>query len=170
MKKFDAVVTRENIFMLIRYSGITLEEFANIVGLSKRWLQYVKSGTYDFDLTSIDKVCMFFNIDFINLTTTKLKLKSNYRSLLQKHHKNNLEYSKILSEPPSISYVIEFILIKDNEFVESDGMEIRNIRKILDKYGLVYKSSSVSNELQKSKFIKFEKHPKKKGTNLYKRK
>lgn len=136
-----------------------MEEFANIIGLSKRWLQYVKSGTYDFDHASIDKACKFFNIDFINLTT--LKLKSSYRSSLQKHHKSNLEYSKILSEAPSISYAIEFILIKDNEFIESDGTEIRKIRKILEKYDLTYKSSSLSNELQKSPFIILKKHPKK---------
>lgn len=42
MKNFDAAVTRENIFMLIQHSGITLEKFANVMGLSKRWIQYIK--------------------------------------------------------------------------------------------------------------------------------
>lgn len=64
-------------------------------------------------------------------------------------------------------YAIEFVLNKDNEFIESDRTEIRNIRKILEKYGLTYKSSSLSNELQKSPFIIYEKHPNKTQTNLY---
>lgn len=170
MKNFDAAITRENIFMLIRYSGITLEHFANVIGLSKRWVQYIKSGTYDFDIESINNACKFFDVDFTKITTAKLKPRLNYRSWLQKQHKFNLEYSKILSEAPSIPYAIEFILIKDSEFIEEDGLEIKSIREIFKKYDLVYASSSLSNELQKSNFIKFSKHPKKAQTNLYSKK
>lgn len=167
MKKFNAVITRENIFMLIRYSGITLEEFGNIIGVSKRWVQYLKKGTYDFDISAIEKASIFFNVAFAKLTTAVIVPPDNYRKTLQLHHKNNTEYSKILSENPSIPYLIEFILMKDEEFTTNQKMEIKDIRRILKRYDLVYDGSSLSTELQKSEFIKCWPHPTKMRTNLY---
>lgn len=153
--------------MLIRYSGLSLEKTANIIDVSKRWLQYVKKKTHDFDIPTIEKFCAFFNVDFITLTTSKLNLKPDYRSLLQKHHKSNLEYNKILSETPSIPYAIEFILTTDVNFIKSEGMEIKEIRNILEKHNLSYNGSSLSNELRKSEFIEYWDHPTKKNTYLY---
>lgn len=170
MKKFNAAITRENILMLIRYSGITLEEFGNIIGVSKRWIQYLKKGTYDFDISAIEKASIFFNIPFGKLTTTSLVPTDDYRRSLQLHHKNNIEYSKILSENPSIPYVIEFILLRDNEFNNKSNMEIKDVRKILKNYNLIYKGSSLSTELQKSAFVECKPHPTKKNTNVYSRK
>lgn len=168
MKKFNAALTRENIFMLIRYSGITLEEFANIIEVSKRWVQYVKQGTYAFDISSIEKASIFFNVDFTKLTTTKIKPAANYRSILQKHHKNNLQYNKLLFENPSIPYAIEFILSEDEDFINGNEMEIKDIKEILKKNGLIYDGSSLSTELQKSEKIQHWPHPTKKKTNVYK--
>lgn len=167
MKKFSATITRKNIFILIRYTGLTLEEFGNIIGLSKRWVQYVKEGKYDFDIPSIEKASNFFNVPFIKLTTTIVTPSFGYRKMLEAYHKNNTEYSKILSEPPSIPYLIEFILMKDSEFTTRTEMEIRDIRKIIGKYDLDYKGSSLSTELQKSDFVEFWPHPTKNRTNLY---
>src|SRR5690606_20913244 len=131
MKKFNAAITRENILMLIRYSGITLEEFGNIIGVSKRWVQYLKKSTYDFDISAIERASIFFNVAFAKLTTALIIPPNNYRKTLQLHHKNNTEYSKILSENPSIPYLIEFILMKDGEFTTTPKMEIKDIRQIL---------------------------------------
>lgn len=111
---------------------------------------------------------IFFNVDFTRLTTAQSKPAANYRNILQKHHKTNPEYGKSLSENPSIPYAIEFILTKDNEFVNSDEMEIKEVKRLLEKYDLVYDGSSLSTELQKSDFIQFRPHPFKKRRNLYK--
>ncbi|WP_313419891.1 helix-turn-helix domain-containing protein [Sphingobacterium multivorum] len=168
MKKFSATITRDNIFILVRYSGLTLEEFGNIMGLSKRWIQYLKEGKYDFDIPSIEKASSFFNVPFTKLTTTIVKPSFGYRKMLESYHKNNIEYSKILSEPPSIPYLIEFILMRDPDFTTRTEMEIKDIRKIISKYDLTYKGSSLSTELQKSDFVEFWPHPTKNRTNLYK--
>ena len=170
MKKFDAEITRKNIFTLVRYSGITLEEFGNIIGVSKRWVQYLKKSVYDFDISAIEKACTFFNIAFTKLTTTIITPQENYRKTLQLYHKKNTEYNKILSENPSIPYLIKFILLKDEEFITSLEMEIKDIKRIIKKYDLVYDGSSLSTELQKSEFIEHWPHPTKKRTYLYKKK
>lgn len=167
MKKFDAAITRDNIFMLIRYSGITLEEFGNIIGVSKRWIQYLKKGIYDLDISGIEKASIFFNVPFSRITTTAIAPSPHYRKNLQLHHKTNSEYNKILSQNPSIPYLIEFILLNDVDFVSLPEMEIKDVKKILKKYNLNYKGSSLSVEFQKSEFIKHWPHPTKKNTNLY---
>ncbi|MBD1433527.1 helix-turn-helix transcriptional regulator [Sphingobacterium sp. DN00404] len=169
MKKFNAEITRKNILMLIRYSGITLEEFGNIIGVSKRWMQYLKKGRYDFDISAIEKASIFFNVSFGRLTTTLIAPPDDYRRTLQLHHKNNTEYSKILSENPSIPYTIEFILMKDSEFTTNPNMEIKDVRRILKNYNLVYKGSSLSTELQKSEFVECWPHSTKKNTNIYRK-
>jgi len=168
MKRFNAEITKDNIFELIRHSGISLEAFGNIIGVSKRWVHYLKKGTYKFDLAGIEKACEFFNIQFTKLTTRSIIPPDNYRISLQSYHKRNPEYSKILTENPSISYIIEFVLLKDKTFLSQKEMEIKDVKRILLKYNLVYKGSSLSTEFQKSEFIEHWPHPTKKNTYLYK--
>lgn len=170
MKKFNADITKDNIFELIRHSGISLESFGNIIGVSKRWIHYLKKGTYQFDLVGIEKSSEFFNIPFTKLTTTSIVPPNNYRISLQKHHKKNPEYSKILLENPSIPYIIEFVLLIDETFISQKELEIKDVKRILLKYNLIYKGSSLSTEFQKSNFIEHWSHPTKKKTYLYKKK
>ncbi|MBD1427705.1 hypothetical protein [Sphingobacterium arenae] len=75
-----------------------------------------------------------------------------------------------MSENPSIPYVIEFILLKDKEFTNNSNMEIKDVRRILKDYNLIYKGSSLSTELQKSGFVECKQHPTKKNTNVYSKK
>src|SRR5690606_24869296 len=103
----------------------------------------LKKGTYNFDISGIEQASIFFNIAFAKLTTAIIAPPDNYRKVLQLHHKNSLEYGKILSENPSIPYLIEFILMKDEEFTTNPEMEIKDIRRILEKYNLVYDGSSL---------------------------
>ncbi|AMP99821.1 hypothetical protein AY601_2947 [Pedobacter cryoconitis] len=169
MKHFDANLTRENIFKCISYSGLTDENFANIIGISLRKFQYIKAKKFEFTIKDIEKACTFFKIPFDKITTTSIVLLNNYRESLLDYHIDKLEFKKILQDKPSISFAIEFILIHDSSFLDIK-LEIKNIKAILDKYGYSYTSSSLTNELKKSKFINFEPHPLKKGTFIYSKK
>ncbi len=169
MQKFNAEITRSNILRLLEHSGVTLEQFANIIGVSRRWLLYIKSGKYEFDLTSIERASLFFNFSFSDLTTKTVVPKNNLRSVLAKQHKANPEFKKILEDIPSIPYAIQFVLILDKDFASGETFEIKEIRRILNKYNMEYKSSSLSVELRKSPHIISEQSSVKMNTFLYKK-
>ena len=166
MITFDADLTRENILYCLRFSGISIEGFTNILGVSVRKFKYVKARKSNFNINDIEKASAFFRVSFSKLTTTRITLSGDFRRSLLSHHHNNLEYTKILEDKPSIPYAIQFILITNDEFLENK-MEVKAIKKLLDKKGFSYASSSLTNELKKSELIDYEPHPSKKGTFLY---
>lgn len=169
MKIFDASLTKNNILHCIRYSGISDEDFANIIGISIRKFKYIKAEEFSLTINDIEKASAFFKISFDKITTTEISLNKNYRAILLDYHYSNLEYKKILQDKPSIPYAIEFILIASQEFLNKK-MEVKAIKAIIENNGYVYTSSSLTNELQKSEFIEFEPHPTKKGTFVYSKK
>lgn len=169
MKTFDASLTKNNILRCIRYSGISDEDFSNIIGISIRKFKYIKSEKFSFTINDIKKASTFFKISFDRITTTKISLNKNYRTELLDYHRNNLEYKKILQDKPSIPYAIEFILIAIPEF-SNKKMEVKAIKAMIEEKGYIYASSSLTNELKKSEFIEFEPHPSKKGTFVYSKK
>src|SRR5690606_1972008 len=158
------------IILLFNKSGLTLENFANILEISIRWLKDIKSSNYIFDIESIKKASEFFNISFKKITTEKIHVPEDLRIILQKRHAKNVEYNKILSDPPSVPFIIDNILVKDDEFIFSDGMELKFVKKIILRYYPGLKLTNLSNDLQKSASIKYWKHPTKKNTNLYRAK
>lgn len=170
MKDFDKNQTRDNIFLLIHYSGISDEQFSNILGVSLRWFRYIKSGKYDFKIDEIEKASKFFDTPFNSITSKALKPSKNLRSMLITIHKTNTEFLTPLLEPPTIPYAIEFILLNDAEF-DNSRLEIKDISKIFEKRGWRFKSSSISNALkQMTHLISAKPHPTKGGTNLYTKK
>lgn len=167
MKDFNKEITRENIFLLLYYSGLTDEQFSNILSVSLRWFRYIKSGKYNFKIEEIERAARFFNIPFNSITSKPLNLSKNFRSLLTDFHKNNTEYLAPLLAAPTIPYAIEFKLLDDPGF-KNKKLEIKDIRSIFEKSGWNFKSSSLSNALKSmSQFINIESHPTKGGTNLY---
>ncbi|MBK1439688.1 hypothetical protein JHJ32_06815 [Parapedobacter sp. ISTM3] len=170
MKEFNKELTRENIFLLLYYSGLTDEQFSNILSISLRWLRYIKSGKYDFKIEEIERAAKFFNRSFNSITSKSLTIPKNLRSLLIDIHKNNTEYLTPLLANPTIPYAIEFQLLEAPEF-KNDALEVKQISKIFEKAGWKFKSSSISNALkQMSNLIVSEPHPTKGGTNVYSRK
>lgn len=172
MKAYNAQITKENILNYFSRSGLTIEAFANLLGISKRWLEYVFSGkeNYEFDPNTVQRACDFFVVDFRKFTTDLQQVPSDLRKTLQKKHSKNTEYNKILSDPPSVPFIIENILAKDDEFVESHGMELKSIRRIIRSYYPGLRLTNLSADLQNSESVAHRPHPIKKKTNLYKRK
>lgn len=172
MKAYNAKITIENINNHFKASGLKIEEFANLIDVSKRWLEYIFSGRENYELspTAVQKACDFFLKDFGKFTTELQPVAENLREILKKKHTNNPEYAKILSDAPSVPFIIDNILVKDDEFISSNGMELRFIKKIILRYYPGLKLTNLSSDLQKSHFIKHWPHPTKKGTNLYSRK
>lgn len=170
MKAYNAKITTENIKNHFKNSGLTIEVFANVLDVSKRWLEYIFSENekYEFNPKTIQKACEFFLSDFRKFTTEIQPVPDDLRVILKKKHIKNIEYNKILSDAPSIPFIIDKILVKDEGFTTSEGLELRFIKKILEKYYSGLKLTNLSSDLQKSEFIEHWPHPTKKNTYLYK--
>jgi len=82
MSNFNRETTRQNIFLLLHSSGLSDEQFANFLGISLRWLGYLKSGKYDFKIDEIEKASLFFNLPFNTLTSKNLRVSQNLREEL----------------------------------------------------------------------------------------
>lgn len=172
MKAYNAVITKENIFNYFTQSGLTMEAFANILGVSKRWLEYVFSQKedYEFAPSTIQKACDFFIADFGKFTTELLEVPINLREHLKKKHAKNTEYSKVLHDPPSLPFIINNELIYESEFGTAAALEVKEIKKIILRYYPKIELTNLSNSLQKSPLIECKPHPTKKNTNVYKKK
>lgn len=172
MKAYNAKITKTNILNYFNKSGLTIEVFANLLGVSKRWLEYLISENedYEFDPNVVQKACDFFNTDYGKFTTSIQKIPSDLRDLLQKKHARNPEYNKILSDAPSVQYIIENMVLKDDEFANAESVELKTIKRIIRKHYKELKLTNLSKDLQNSKFIKHWPHPTKKNTNLYAKK
>lgn len=167
MANYSREIFRENVFNLVRFSGLTFEQFANILEISLRKLKYVKKGESKFSISDVNKIALFFDISFAELTTKKIEVTRNFRNELLDTHRRNLEYRKTLEDPPSIPYAIEFILVFDPDFKNKE-LEVKQILQIFQKYGWDYRSSSVSKELKKIvTLVRSKPHPHKNGVNLY---
>jgi len=169
MKAYNARITTQNIQNHFKNSGLTIEVFANILGVSKRWLEYIFSGNenYEFTPNTVQKACEFFITDFRKFTTELQTVPEDLREILRKKHMGNVEYNKVLSDPPSVPFIIDNILVKDNEFILSNGLELKFIKKIIWRYYPGLKLTNLSSDLQKSVSIEYWLHPTKKNTNLY---
>lgn len=167
MANYSKEILQNNVFTLLRYSGITYEQFADILEISLRKLKYVKNGESEFSIADVSKIAIFFDKSFAEITTKKIEVDRNFRNELLNIHRKNVEYRKILEDRPSIPYAIEFILVFDPEF-ENSELEVKQILQIFRKYGWEYRSPSVSKELKRMKSLILSKpHDQKKGTNLY---
>lgn len=169
MKAYNANITTENIKNHFRKSGLTVEVFANLLGVSKRWFEYVLAGEkkYEFTPSIVQKACDFFITDFRKFTTELQVVPENFRELLRKKHSRNSEYHKVLSDAPSVPFIIDEILVKDGEFINSTGLELKFIKRIIWKYYPHIKLTNLSVDLQKSKLLQHNPHPTKAATNVY---
>lgn len=169
MKVYDAQIAKKNILNFFKKSGITIEAFANILGISDRWIKYIQTNEkYVFDVEIVKKASAFFVVEYNIISSTLLTPPNNLRQVLQKKHFKNLEYSKILNDTPSISFIIENVLLIDEDFKSSDGLELKYIKNIIKKYYPNMKLTTLSSELVKSTVIETTKSPIKINTNLYK--
>lgn len=167
MNDFNSTITKDNIFQLLRHSGLTDEQFANIIEISVRWLGYIKNDRYEFKIKEIEKASKFFNVPFNTLTSKRLTISKKLRDNLIITHKSNTEYLKPLLDHPSIPYAIEFTLLDDPDF-QGRELEVKDIKAIFKKNNWDFASSSISNGLKfMSHLIRVRSHPTKKGTNLY---
>lgn len=172
MKAYNAKITTQNIKNYFKKSGLTIEVFANILGVSKRWLEYILAGekNYEFTPSIVQKACDFFITDFRKFTTSLQDVPEDFRELLKMKHSRNSEYIKILLDPPSVPFIIDEILVKDTEFITSSGIELRFVKRIIWRYYPGLPLTNLSSDLQKSELISSSPHPTKKNTNLYKAK
>ena len=173
MKAYNAKITIENIKIHFKKSGLTIEVFANILEVSKRWLEYILAGEKDYEFApeTVQKACDFFIADFGKFTTKLQNVPDNFRTFLQHKHSRNTEYSKILSDAPSVPFIIDEILIKDSTFIETSGLQLKKVKDIIDAYYPNLKLTNLSTDLQNSDFIEYRLDPtKEKKTYLYKKK
>lgn len=163
MKTFDAHIAKINIIKYYNRSGLTVEAFANILDISDRWFKLVNSprNNYVFDVDSIKKASYFFGVDFNKFTSVLLSPQENLRESLQKLHSKNPEFSKILSDPPSLPFIVNNILIQDKEFKSSAGLELKDVKTIIKKYYPKINLSNLSKTLQNSDSVNHWSHPSK---------
>lgn len=167
MNNIDPKIASDNILKLLHNSGISDEEFANLIEISIRWFKYIKSGQYFFKDSEIKIACELFGQKVKHIGDRLFEADNDLRDYLIKIHRNNDRYSAIVNKDPTIPYAIEFKLLNDPDF-QKRKLEVKEINKIFNKYGWDFKSSSLSNALKKmSKYIKHETSPDKKGTHLY---
>lgn len=170
MNSIDPKIASSNILKLLHNSGISDEEFANLIEISIRWFKYIKSGQYFFKDSEIKTACEFFGQKIKYIGDRSFEVGNDLRDYLIKIHRNNDRYSAIVNSDPTIPYAIEFKLLNDPDF-QKGKLEVKEINKIFNKYGWDFKSSSLSNALKKmNKYIKYEISPDKKGTHLYSKK
>ncbi|WP_257670787.1 hypothetical protein [Parapedobacter tibetensis] len=170
MKAYNARITATNIQNYFKQSGLTMEAFANLLDISKRWLEYVfsKKKNYEFDPNTVQKACDFFVADFRKFTTELQAVPADLRETLQKKHAKSPEYSKLLNDEPSLPFIVENILVNDDEFASTSGVEVKEIKRIIRKYYPKIELTNLSKTLQESEHIHYWPHPTKKKTNVYK--
>lgn len=167
MTNLNEDIIRSNIFKLAEYSGISEINLSLILDISVRQLERIKNGDGSFSIKSINKACSFFNYDIKELNVKKNIVAHEFRERLKEIHKSNIEYYKVLSDRPSITYVIKFILVENSVFL-SKGLPVRDIRKFLLERGYTFSSAHISLGLSRLKSIDRKSNPDKKNTFIYK--
>ncbi|MBL1411223.1 hypothetical protein [Sphingobacterium faecale] len=172
MGTYDANIAKINIVNYFRKCGLTIDAFANIIGISDRWFKSVSSlkNDYVFDVDTVIKAASFFSVEFRKFTSSTCVPPDNLRELLQKKHAKNLEFSKALNDTPSLPFIIDNILIHDANFLNEPELELKHIKAIIRTYYPKINFSNLSITIQNSGFIKHWPHPTKKNTNLYAKK
>lgn len=169
MKVYDAQIAKRNILNFFKKSGISIEDFANILEISDRWIKYlIAEDKYVFNVELVKKASAFFMMDYTNMSSIILAPPSNLRQILQKKHSKNPEFSKILNDIPTVLFIIDNILALDDDFKNSNGLELKYVKIIIRRYYPSLKLTTLSSELQKSTMIETSKSPIKINTNLYK--
>lgn len=146
--KIDQNKIRTNIFKLINCSGINKIDFANMLGMSDRQLRRIELGKAEFSMNTIAKCCEFFSVSFELLNKDKIEVDTGFRNFLLMKHSGNTEFEKLLTDRPSITYAIDFVLMKEEAF-NKEGMTVDEIRKVFSAHNWVYTSAYISLALSR---------------------
>lgn len=154
----------ENLNLLIEHSGLTDENFSNMMGFSLRKLKYLKNGNGSLKVYELEKISSFFLMK--NINTKKINIEKNLRLKLIKAHAKNEEYITSLKESPTIVYAIKVVLLDEDIFKKPIG--VNEIKSFFTQKDWNYSSSAISMALiRMPELIKIERHPIKKRTFVY---
>ncbi|RYD95836.1 MAG: hypothetical protein EOP54_15065 [Sphingobacteriales bacterium] len=157
----------ENLNLLIEHSGLTDENFSNMMGFSLRKLKYLKNGKGSLKVDELEKISSFFSMK--NINTKKINVEKDLRLKLIKTHAKNEEYITSLREAPTIVYAIKIVLLDEGIFENPIG--VKEIKSFFKQRDWNYSSSAISMALTRMPdLIKIEPHPSKKGTFVYSKK
>jgi len=168
MANLDEELIRRNIFKLVDHSGLTDVSFAHLLDVSDKQIKRIKKGEAAFSIDNINKACDFFGKSLSSINSKEMKVEDRFRNKLIKRHKGNTEYSKILEERPSITYAINFELLK-NESFKTKGLDVSQIHQVFEERGWGYSSSYISLAMSRHKDrIERLPHPQKQKRYMYK--
>jgi len=158
--------TLKNILNLIDASGLTENQFAEMMNLSIRKWRYIKKGRVDLKLSDIEKIGNFFYVSVSQLSGTNFKVRNDLRHFLLEKYKNNTEYRAHLEKKPSLIFAIKYVLLSYRGFLEP--MEVKDIQLYFKSLNWEFKSSSISNALIRLREeIDIQPHPSKTKTFTY---
>jgi len=167
MANLNKELIRQNIFQLLDDSGLTDLAFANLLDLSEKQIRLIKKKEAEFSIDDINKSCDFFRKTINNLNTKQIETDYNLRDTLILAHKKNPEYSTLLEDNPSITYAINYELLRNEEF-RTKGLGSGKIRELFEKRGWNFKSGYISTAMvRNADRIKSIPNPKRKGWYLY---
>lgn len=154
MKSIDRSFISQNILKLINYAGVSDVDFANLLDISKRTILRIRNNEAYFGVKDINIAADFFQIPVSKINSQMVKFEENYRHKLIEKHKNNTEYLSILNKRPSITYAIEFYLLKNQDF-QDKGFVVKEIENFFKQLNWDFSSSYISNAMTRnSNFVK----------------
>lgn len=170
MAIFDKDLIKENLFILLDFSGLSDITFANLLDISSKQVKRLRKGEAEFSIDNINKACDFFSQSRQEINAREISPKISFRDNLIFIHKDNTEYSTILAKRPSITFAINFELFEHPLFLEGK-LTVNEIGKIFKDKGWTFASSYISLAMKRNlDKIKIEPHPTKKGTFVYSKK
>src|SRR5690606_26342816 len=109
----------------------------------------IKKEEAEFSIDDINKACDFFRKTINNLNTKQIEIDYNLRDNLILAHKKNPEYSTLLEDDPSITYAINYELLRNEEF-RTKGLGSGKIKELFKKRGWNFKSGYISTAMARN--------------------
>ncbi|WP_256011813.1 helix-turn-helix domain-containing protein [Desertivirga xinjiangensis] len=164
------VIIGSNIKSIRNALGLSQHDFSIVTDVSKRSIANIEAAQSGYNLDLLDKILSFLDLKLKQISDDIFTVPDDFRDkILNLHKKRGSPAVEILSKRPKIVFGINHILLK-KDFMRSP-LEVHEIKDTLKKYGWDYKSSSISNALNRMPdLIEVKEHGEKKNTFVYSRK
>jgi len=149
--------------------GLSQDDFALLVNISRATLVSIEAGKDTFRFKSLEGILAFTTLKIEDLSKRNFNPPKTLRDRLIKKYKNIPSIHVILSQEPTIAYGIKYKLLHSS-FLD-EPKETREIKRFFEGKGWYFKGNSLHTALKRMQdYIAIEPHPTKKGTNVYSRK
>lgn len=150
--------------------GLSQQDFALLVNISRTTLGNMESGRANFKISSLEGILNFTSITLEDLSKSSFEPPKNLREKLVEKFRSDLSVSVILNKEPSIPYCIKYKLLKTS-FLDTPRETRQIVEFFENKFGWIFKGNSLHAALKRmSDVIEIFPHPSKHATNLYSKK